>query len=731
MSTSTISNHQNIIHLHHNGKNGESKNKISEVFGSRVFSFHVMKEYLTESTYSSILNAIERNAKIDMQTAENVAKGLKKWAMDLGATHYTHWFQPLTGSTAEKHDAFFKPSVDMHGRGIEYLSASELVAREPDASSFPHGGLRDTSEARGYTIWDPSSPAFIIETVNGLTLYIPAVYISYTGESLDHKTPLLKSGDLLNKAATDVCRFFDDRVTGVIATLGWEQEYFLIDEKLYQKRPDIQITGRTLFGSKPAKGQQLEDHYFATIPERVQAYMQDFEREALKVGIPVLTRHNEVAPGQYECAPMFEELNIAVDHNLLLMDIMSKVAQRHGLRVLFHEKPFSGVNGSGKHNNWSMATNNGKNLLSPGNNPGNNLQFITFFVNVLKAMNDNGDLLRASIASQANEHRLGANEAPPAIVSVFTGSKMAEILAQFKTQGLIDASSAPLETIDLNIHKIPVIPKDNTDRNRTSPFPFTGNKFEFRAVGSSANCSAPMMVLNTIVAHQLIQFKLEVDVLITSGESKQNAIVKVIQQYIKDSERIIFNGDGYSKEWEKEATKRGLKNIKSTPDALLTFLTPKAIEIFSTHQILTKREIHARHEILLEEYIKKMDIEVLVLEEMIHTHILPFAFDYLQKLTNLHRGLENMSLQTASEQIQEEAIFISSHIHQIRIDVKQMMKARETALAKKDHNVMANMISQNVKPYFDTLRYHTDQLEKLVDASIWKLPKYQELLFNR
>jgi glutamine synthetase len=616
---------------------GQDK-KISEIFASRVFNLPAMKEYLAEGTYLTMVSAIKQNTKIDFQTAENVAKGLKKWASDLGVTHYTHWFQPLTGSTAEKHDAFFKPSLDITVQGMEHLSAAELVQREPDASSFPHGGLRSTAEARGYTIWDPSSPAFIMESENGKTLYIPSVYISYTGESLDYKTPLLKSNELLSKAATDVCHYFDETVHNVITTLGWEQEYFIIDESLYNARPDLQITGRTLFGGKPARGQQLEEHYFASIPERVQAYMQDFEREALKLGIPVLTRHNEVAPAQYECAPMFEELNVAVDHNLLVMDVMNRVANKHGLKVLFHEKPFAGVNGSGKHNNWSMATDKGKNLLSPGDMPSNNLQFITFFVNVVKAINDNGDLLRASIASQANEHRLGANEAPPAVISVFTGTMVADILEEFKTKGLTKNGIKSEKKIDLHIPKIPEANLDNTDRNRTSPFPFTGNKFEFRAVGASANCSAAMMVLNTIVAHQLIGFKKEVDALIAKGTDKEKAIVKVLQESIKSSERIIYNGDGYSKEWEKEAAKRGLKNIKSTPEALLAYTTPNAKNIFSSHKIFTERELHARYEVLLEEYIKKMDIEMLVIEEMIHTHILPAAYTYQNILIENHRG---------------------------------------------------------------------------------------------
>ncbi len=712
-------------------KNGDEGKKISTIFASNVFNLPAMHEYLAEGTYYLMVSAINKNSKIDFQTAENVAKGLKKWAMDKGATHFTHWFQPLTGTTAEKHDAFFKPSLDTTVQGMENLSADELIQREPDASSFPHGGLRGTAEARGHTIWDPSSPAFILETENGKTLYIPAVYISYNGESLDYKTPLLKSNELLNKAATGVCHYFDKEIQSVIATLGWEQEYFLIDENLYYARPDLQITGRTLFGGKPAKGQQLEDHYFGSIPERVQAYMQDFEREALRLGIPVLTRHNEVAPGQYECAPMFEELNVAVDHNLLVMDVMNRVAKRHGLKVLFHEKPFAGINGSGKHNNWSMATDKGKNLLSPGDMPSNNLQFITFFVNIVKAMNDNGDLLRASIASQANEHRLGANEAPPSIISVFTGSMVATILEEFKTKGLLKSELRSQKKINLNIPKILDANLDSTDRNRTSPFPFTGNKFEFRAVGSSANCSGPMTVLNTIVGHQLVEFKKEVDALIAKGQEKESAIVKVLQKYIIDSERVIYNGDGYSKEWEKEAAKRGLKNIKSTPEALLAFTTPNAIHLFSSHNIFTERELHARYEVLLEEYIKKMDIEMLVIEEMIHTHILPAAYDFQNKLAENFRGLSTMGLNSAAGKVKEDVEIIFNHMDELKTNLKTMMELRDKIFAKENHQTIAANISEEIKPYFEKLRHNADQIEKLIDDSNWKLPKYRELLFVR
>ena len=713
-------------------KNGEAQKarKISEIFGTNVFSLQAMKEYLTESTYFKMVAVIKQNSKIDNTTAENVAKGLKKWAMDQGATHYTHWFQPLTGTTAEKHDAFYKPSLDINVQGMESLTAAELVQREPDASSFPHGGLRSTAEARGYTVWDPSSPAFILETGMGKTLYIPSIYISYTGESLDYKTPLMKSNELLNQAATDVCRYFDKEINNVITTLGWEQEYFIIDESLYRARPDLVMTGRTLFGQKPARNQQLEDHYFGSIPERVQNFMVDFEREALKLGIPVLTRHNEVAPGQYECAPMFEELNVAVDHNLLVMDMMNRVAQKHGLRILFHEKPFAGVNGTGKHNNWSMATDKGKNLLTPGSNPGKNLYFLTFFINVIKAVASHADLLRASIASAENDHRLGANEAPPAIISVFTGSMLGDILQNFKENGLADAK-AQVDTFDFGVSKIPEAKIDNTDRNRTSPFPFTGNKFEFRAVGGSQNCSASMMVLNTMVADQLIKFKTQVDASIEKGVEKELAIIQVLQQAIKDAENAIFNGDGYSKEWEREAQKRGLSNLKTTPEALDAMISKGSAKMFADHLILNSRELHARHEVELEKYIKKIEIESLLYDEMTKTLILPAAQKYQQMLIESYRGLNEMGLQKAADKAKAETEIVSNHIDELRENIRFMNDACQKAHAKKDTRSIAIAFAEKVKPYFDIIRENADALELLVDDSDWKLPKYREMLFMR
>lgn len=711
--------------------NGQGKKRISEIFAQNVFNLMTMKEYLSEGTFYKMVEVIKHNSKIDFQTSENVAKGLKKWATDNGVTHYTHWFQPLTGTTAEKHDAFYKPSLDIMVQGMESLSAAELIQREPDASSFPNGGLRSTAAARGYTIWDPSSPAFILETENGKTLYIPSVFISYTGESLDYKTPLLKSNELLNVAATDVSHYFDASVHNVITTLGWEQEYFLVDENLYNARPDLVLTGRTLFGSKSARGQQLEDHYFASIPERVQNYMTDFEKESLKLGIPVLTRHNEVAPGQYECAPMFEELNVAIDHNLLLMDIMNRVAHKHGLRVLFHEKPFAGINGSGKHNNWSMATDKGKNLLSPGSNPAANLSFLTFFINVVKAIDVHADLLRASIASVGNDHRLGANEAPPAIISVFTGSFIEQVLSNFKVNGLSADTEVKKEILDLNIPKIPEIVLDNTDRNRTSPFPFTGNKFEFRAVGSSANCSAAMTVLNTIVANQLVAFKNEVDSLIEKGEHKETALVNVLKRYLAESERIIFNGDGYSKEWEKEAARRGLANLKSTPEALEAFVSDKSKHLFEAHHIFNEHELEARYEVQLENYVKNMDIECMVIEELVRTHILPAASEHVNMLISNYRGLNELELRKAADKIKAEAELIYNIIDEIKENCAQMSELRNKALAKKELATTAVLFAQKVRPYFESIRGFADQLEKLVDDNYWKLPKYRELLFIR
>lgn len=714
----------------HGDPSARELRKVSELFGENIFSLRVMQEYLTEGTYYNMVSALKHSTQVSMETAENVAKGLIKWATDRGATHYTHWFQPLTGSCAEKHDTFFKPSLDISVQGMEKLSASELVQREPDASSFPNGGLRSTAEARGYTVWDPSSPAFIKESKSGKTLYIPAIFISYTGESLDYKTPLLKSQEVLNRAATRVCHYFDDSVTNVMSTLGWEQEYFLVDEKLFNARPDLMLTGRSLFGSPSAKHQQMSDHYFAAIPDRIQDYMVEFERESLRLGIPIQTRHNEVAPGQYECAPMFEELNVAVDHNLLLMDLMERIARKHGLRVLFHEKPFAEINGSGKHNNWSLATGAGKNLLSPGKDPGNNLYFLTFFINVIKAIHEHAEVVRATIANSGNDHRLGANEAPPAIMSVFTGSLLEKVLQQFQEKGLVASKEAANPVIDLDIPRIPEAVLDNTDRNRTSPFPFTGNKFEFRAVGSSASCSFPMMALNTIVAHQLDLFAEEIDSLVEEKKvPQQEALVSVLKRYLQESQPVIFNGDGYTGEWEAEAQKRGLPNLRNTPEALQAFTSKKSKALFEKHKIFNSREVDARYQVLIEQYIQKLEVECRLMHEMVHTIIMPAAVSYQNRLSESFQGLKNMELDKAAEDVRSEVENLFNELHEIRAKAETMLVELERALEQEDLTAQAIDIAQKVKPSFEEVRRHADKLEHMVDDSVWKLPKYHELLF--
>jgi glutamine synthetase len=562
--------------------------KISDYFGVNVFDKQKMKEFLSKDAYSVIIDSIDNGVPIPRDMAEQVASSMRSWAMGKGATHYTHWFQPLTGTTAEKHDAFFEPTAD--GGAIERFSGDALAQQEPDASSFPSGGIRNTFEARGYTAWDPSSPAFII----GRTLCIPTVFVSYTGEALDYKVPLLKALSALDKAAVDVCHYFDKGIDKVNASLGIEQEYFLVDIALFNARPDLFLTGRTLFGHMSAKNQQLEDHYFGSIPSRVYAFMQEMETEALQLGIPLKTRHNEVAPSQFECAPVYEEINLAIDHNQLLMDIMDRVAKRHNFKVLLHEKPYAGINGSGKHNNWSLITNTGRNLLSPGKTPKNNLMFLTFFVNTIKAVHEHADLLRASIASVNNDHRLGANEAPPAIISIFLGSQLSEVLDEIDTSRLSKKIKEE-NSLWQGIPKIPQILRDNTDRNRTSPFAFTGNKFELRAVGSSANSASPMTILNLIMADQLKKFKVEVDKLIKKGEKKDVALMTIIKRYIKESRNVRFEGNGYSDDWEKEAERRGLANIKTTPKALDAFISEKAQLLFAETGVYTRREVHARH----------------------------------------------------------------------------------------------------------------------------------------
>ncbi len=697
------------------------------IYGKNVFTIVKMREYLPKTVYKELTTVIEEGKQITRDMAEYIAQAMKAWAIENGTTHYTHWFQPLTGSTAEKHDSFFEPDVD--GSAMEKFTADALVQQEPDASSFPNGGIRNTFEARGYTAWDPSSPAFIFETGSGKTLCIPTVFVSYTGESLDYKAPLLKAIAAIDKASTDVAQYFDKSVTKVNASLGIEQEYFLVDLALYNSRPDLQLTGRTLFGHMSAKGQQLEDHYFGAIPERVLAYMVDLENEALKLGIPLKTRHNEVAPSQFECAPMYEEINLAIDHNQLLMNVMEQVAVRHNFKVLLHEKPYSGVNGSGKHNNWSLITNTGVNLLSPGKTPKNNLMFLTFFVNTIKAVFEHADLLRASIASHSNDHRLGANEAPPAIISIFLGSQLDEILEEVES-----ARVAKKVKSEANLwHGIPKIPDlklDNTDRNRTSPFAFTGNKFEFRAVGSSANSALPMTVLNAIVAAQLIEFKSEVDKQIKKGTKKDLAILNVVRKYIKDSKAIRFEGNGYSEEWEKEAATRGLSNIKSTPKSLDVYVTPESIALFETLGIYNKRESEARHEILLENFYKKLQIEARVIGEVVTSQIAPACLTYQNELIENVRGLKDLGLSKESYSSQLNYLErISKHVNTILEKAEEMRQARKKANTYEDIREKAIAYDEVVKPYFDEIRYHVNKLEKIVDDAKWPLPKLRELLF--
>jgi glutamine synthetase len=703
----------------------------SELFGSNVFNDKAMRQYLTADAYKGVKDAVQHGTKIDRKLADYIALGMKEWALSKGVTHYTHWFQPLTGSTAEKHDAFFETSYD-GSDPVEKFGGGQLVQQEPDASSFPNGGIRNTFEARGYTAWDPTSPAFIF----GTTLCIPTVFISYTGEALDYKTPLLRALNSVDEAATEVCKYFDKNVKKVTATLGWEQEYFLVDAALANSRPDLMLTGRTLLGHTSAKGQQLDDHYFGSIPSRALAYMRELEEECMLLGIPVKTRHNEVAPNQFELAPIFEETNLAVDHNSLLMDVMSKVGERHDFKVLFHEKPFKGVNGSGKHNNWSMATDTGVNLLSPGKTPMSNLQFLSFFINTIKAVNEYEELLRASIATASNDHRLGANEAPPAIISVFIGEQLTKVLENL--EGVSKGKLSPEEKTDLKLNvvgKIPDVMLDNTDRNRTSPFAFTGNKFEFRAVGSSANCANAMTTLNSIVAKQLKDFKKEVDALIEKKDLKKDeAIFNVLREYIKSTKNILFEGDGYSDAWEKEAKKRGLSNHKTTPSALKAKVSKKALELFKELNVMNHVEVEARYEIELEEYTKKIQIEGRVLGDIARNHVIPTAIRYQNTLIENVRGLKEI-FGKDFEKIAKEQISlikeISAHIEGINSNVEAMTEARKKANVLTDAQKMAETYCDKVKPYFEIIREHCDKLELLVDDEIWTITKYRELLFTR
>lgn len=704
--------------------------KRSVLFGENVFNENTMRQYLTKDAYKGVMSAMEHGTKIDRKIADQVSSSMKEWAMSKGVTHYTHWFQPLTGGTAEKHDAFFETIGG--GMAIEKFGGDQLVQQEPDASSFPNGGIRNTFEARGYTAWDPTSPAFIY----GTALCIPTIFVAYTGEALDYKTPLLRALTAVDEASTAVCKYFDKNVKKVTASLGWEQEYFLIDKALANSRPDITLTGRTLLGHSPAKGQQLDDHYFGSIPSRALNYMRDLETECMLLGIPVKTRHNEVAPNQFELAPIYEECNLAVDHNSLLMDVMGKVASRHQLKVLLHEKPFAGVNGSGKHNNWSLSTDTGINLLGPGKTPMSNLQFLTFFINTIKAVHDNEELIRAAVASANNDHRLGANEAPPAIISVFIGEQLTKVLEEL--EGVTNGKLSPEEKTDLKLNvvgKIPDVLLDNTDRNRTSPFAFTGNKFEFRAVGSFANCANPMTVLNTCVAKQLKDFKIEVDALIESQDLKKDeAIFNVLREYIKATKNILFEGNGYGEAWEKEAKKRGLSNNKTTPEALKARVSKKSITLFEEMNVMSKVETEARYEIEVEEYTKRIQIESRVLGDIAGNHVVPTAVRYQNLLIENVQGLKEIFGKDFEKYAGEQIKLIkgiSEHIEIIHLKVDEMIDARKKANVITDLEEMAAEYCTKVKPFFDEIRYHCDKLELMVDDELWPLTKYREMLFTR
>lgn len=694
---------------------------ISQFFGENVFGVEQMRATLAPAVFKKVSHAIKNHEKIDEATADAVASAAKSWAIAKGATHFTHWFQPMTGGTAEKHDSFFDALS-----GIEKFKGSELVQQEPDASSFPSGGIRSTFEARGYTAWDPTSPMFLY----GKTLSIPTVFVSYTGETLDTKSPLLKALKAVDLAATQVCQLFDKDINHVVASLGSEQEYFAVDKALADARPDLIMAGRTVFGHAPARGQQLEDHYFGTIPGRVYDFMREFEIEAWKLGIPVRTRHNEVAPSQFEVAPLFEEVNVANDHNQLLMDVMSRVGEKHGLKILFHEKPFAGVNGSGKHNNWSLITDTGVNLYAPSSSARDNLLFLTFFVTTIKAVHEHADLLRASIATAGNDFRLGANEAPPAIMSVFIGSQMSAVLDELEKNGNVKIEKGDNMYMKLGIDQIPEIILDATDRNRTSPFAFTGNKFEFRAVGGSDNCATPMAALNLIVAEQLTQFFETVSKEIEKGEEKRLAIVNVLRKYIKESKAIRFEGDGYSEEWVKEAEKRGLNNIKTMPRAIEAYVSKKSLALFEKHGVMSHKEVEARNEIKLESYIKKVQIEARVIGDLAMNHIIPTAIAYQNKLITNANGLKGLGVDnTAVVQTIKE---ISGHIETIKGNVREMVEERKRLNKISDTHKRAFGYCDDIKEkYFDKIRDAVDKLELLVDDEDWPLVKYRELLFLR
>ena len=702
----------------------------SEYFAKYVFNREKMFKYLPTPVYSKLVDAMDNGVALDRDIADKVAEGMKRWAMELGATHYTHWFQPLTEGTAEKHDAF----VEHDGKGgmMEEFSGKLLVQQEPDASSFPNGSIRNTFEARGYSAWDPSSPVFVVDD----TLCIPTVFIAYTGESLDYKTPLLKALRAVNKAAVDVCHYFNPDVKKVVAYLGWEQEYFLVDEGLYAARPDLLLTGRTLMGHEASKNQQLEDHYFGAIPTRVAAFMKDLEIQALELGIPVKTRHNEVAPNQFELAPIFEECNLAVDHNMLIMSLMRKVARTHGFRVLLHEKPFKGVNGSGKHNNWSLGTDTGILLMAPGKTAEENLRFITFVVNTLMAVYRHNGLLKASIMSATNAHRLGANEAPPAIISSFLGRQLSKVLDHMEdssTDELISLGGK--HGMKLDIPQIPELLIDNTDRNRTSPFAFTGNRFEFRAVGSEANCASAMIALNTAVAEQLIEFKKDVDELMEKGEPKVSAIIQVIRKYIKLCKPIRFDGNGYSDEWKEEAARRGLDCETSCPLIFDRYLTPESIKMFESTGVMTQKELEARNEVKWETYTKKIQIEARVLGDLVMNHIVPIATEYQTKLLDNVYKMKGLFPAEEAEHLSSENLAIirkiSEHTIYIKEHVDAMVEARKVANKIADEREKAIAYHDNISPMLEQIRYHIDKLELIVDDQMWTLPKYRELLFIR
>ena len=700
--------------------------KTSEYYAEKVFNRNAMAQFLSKETYGKLMDAIDNGKPVDRNIAEHVAAGMRMWALENGVTHYTHWFHPLTEGSAEKHDAF----VEHSGQGgmIEELSGKLLAQQEPDASSFPSGGLRNTFEARGYSAWDPASPAFII----GNTLCIPTIFISYTGEALDYKTPLLKSIAEVGKAATAVTQYFNEDVKKIHSNLGWEQEYFLVDEDLYAARPDLSLTGRTLMSHESAKNQQLDDHYFGAIPERVLRFMEDLEYESYALGIPLKTRHNEVAPNQFELAPIYEECNLAVDHNILIMSVMDKVARRHAFRVLFHEKPFKGINGSGKHNNWSLGTDTGINLLSPGKDQVENLRFITFIVNILAAVYKNNGMLKASISSATNVHRLGANEAPPAIISVFLGTQVSDILDKFEESSVKDAIVVDnKKQISLGVGQIPEILLDNTDRNRTSPFAFTGNRFEFRAVGSSANCASAMTALHAAVAEQLKAFKQEVDALIKSGRSKEEALYEILKKYIKFSRPIRFNGNGYSDEWKEEAQKRGLDCETNVPVIYDSYTSEQSVKTFEG--ILSEVELHARNEVKWEIYTKKIQIESRVLGDLALNHIIPVAISYQSILITNVAKLKEISDDykvLGAEQLRliEK---VSAHVNAINAKVHEMIDARKAANLLECEREKAVAYHNNVAPYLDEIRYHIDKLELIVSNEMWPLPKYRELLFVR